>query len=558
MTLGHNSSVIFYDCENNPIGYEEERLTGIKSDSTYPINAFNKVIYNLTEEQLQGANIFISHWFDTFDVESFPSKYFDKKHFDFMVHKYGLKVIMLGEQGFTHHDAHAYSTESFMQNFNYVSEGKQHHLVIDGFGNNQEVLSLYESSSHKLVLIKRIYGYNNSLGLLYQYATSFCGMKENQDEYKFLGYESMINKILSKYDIKILESHALAYTTRYWTDNIMKESKKPQALDYINLAKLKETKDNLHREFKKILVSNFDVANDSETARIIIGYFVQSCLEQTVVMILNHYKIENITCSGGCFMNVKLNNVILNTIKGNICVNPLAGDQGAAIGMFRYFTNTVFRYGDLCWGIRDKYENKLITDKYFNNIIIVNNDKDFVRVVSKLIKSDNIVNIIQGNMEFGPRALCNTTTLAAPTEENVRYINKVNKRNEVMPMAPVILEYNAELLMYKDKLNRVIGSNKFMIMAHDVEKLFVTGNRGVCHIKPDLEHFTCRPQIINEKSNSNIAKILEENKHMCLINTSFNTHGRPIIYSVQDAIDDFKKQRVHDNKNILSLVILEK
>ena len=66
----------------------------------------------------------------------------------------------------------------------------------DGFGNKEEVLSLYEMNGSKLEKILRIYGYEHSMGLMYQYATSFCGMKENEDEYKFLGYESHVGEVL--------------------------------------------------------------------------------------------------------------------------------------------------------------------------------------------------------------------------------------------------------------------------------------------------------------------------------------------------------------------------
>jgi len=49
---------------------------------------------------------------------------------------------------------------------------------------------------------------------------------------------------------------------------------------------------------------------------------------------------------------------------------------------------------------------------------------------------------VSGNMEFGPRALCNTSTLSLPYAENVEIINSLNKRNTVMPMAPVCLSKN--------------------------------------------------------------------------------------------------------------------
>jgi len=60
----------------------------------------------------------------------------------------------------------------------------------------------------------------------------------------------------------------------------------------------------------------------------------------------------------------------------------------------------------------------------------------FIDRISELLKEDKIVNIMTDDMEFGPRALGSTTTLAKPTKRNVSYINKLNKRNDVMPMAP--------------------------------------------------------------------------------------------------------------------------
>ena len=35
---------------------------------------------------------------------------------------------------------------------------------------------------------------------------AFCGMKENQDEYKFLGYEPLIDELLNEGQISILDS----------------------------------------------------------------------------------------------------------------------------------------------------------------------------------------------------------------------------------------------------------------------------------------------------------------------------------------------------------------
>ena len=41
ITLGHNSSALFVDSDDKVIGYEQERLSGIKSDSQFPMDAIN-------------------------------------------------------------------------------------------------------------------------------------------------------------------------------------------------------------------------------------------------------------------------------------------------------------------------------------------------------------------------------------------------------------------------------------------------------------------------------------------------------------------------------------
>lgn len=555
VTLGHNSSVIFYDCENSPIGYEEERLSNIKSDSAYPIKAFEKVLSHLTKEQIEGANVFISHWFDKSKLEDFPTKYFNHNHFAGLVLKYNLLVLKI-EFDFTHHDAHMWSTKAFRDNFAFDFKGKMWSIVADGFGNRQEVVSIYKGEE----LIKRVYGYENSLGLLYQHATSFVGMKENQDEYKFLGYEVMIEEVLNAEQIKSLELRATDYASEFVEHCLMEKSIiRPITQDIIDFEKLKSTKDYNYSLFAEVL-SKLDFIEQeciSDAARAVVGFYVQQCLEQTMLRILDFYDIDNVSLSGGCFMNVKLNNIILNHIQGNICINPLCGDQGAAIGLFVNATDEKFNYTDLCWGMRDKAP-KLDLMNTSGKIIVANTDEQFVDFVSTLLNDNMIVNIIQGNMEFGPRALCNTTTLALPTRPNVMYINKVNSRNEVMPMAPVILYDKAVELFGEDQIERVIGSHEFMIIALDVNASSVMNNFGVVHQKPCSVYYTARPQVVYDDANSNIVSILKNVNSDCLINTSFNTHGTPILFNVSDAIRDFEKQRKLDNENRLTLVILNK
>ena len=59
---------------------------------------------------------------------------------------------------------------------------------------------------------------------------------------------------------------------------------------------------------------------------------------------------------------------------------------------------------------------------------------------------------------------------------------------------------------------------------------------------------TARPQIIDYKSNPKIYNLLKEylkiSKIPNLINTSFNMHEEPIVYTPRDAIKSFLSSRI--------------
>lgn len=177
-------------------------------------------------------------------------------------------------------------------------------------------------------------------------------------------------------------------------------------------------------------------------------------------------------------------------------------------------------------------------------------------------------------MEFGPRALCNTSSLFLPTAALVAQNNKNNNRNEVMPCAPVIKKENGHIFFDKKELDRTVGSDKFMICTHDyalpkmnsaligdaVVKAFLEMYSGVSHSKTLHENvFTGRPQFVEESTL--IWHILDniENIHngpKALVNTSFNAHGRPIAFDVMDILHNFNYQFNNAGDNKPYLIIL--
>lgn len=561
LTLGHNSSAIFVDNSGDKqkvIGYEQERLSGIKADSQFPFDAINEIEKHVGFDKMKGCIVLISHWFNS-HVESVVSKYYPKNA-NAKINSYQPERVVWthAENKFTHHDAHAYSAYAFYKYHKEPCSTKPLYCIVaDGFGNDEEVLSIYcKRGDNKPELLHRCYDLYASLGLFYQYATSFVGMKENQDEYKFLGYEAHISEEFT--EITLSRICGLAYKKmQKLSEQIMRATEPDidtENQSVINFDKLLDVKKYWHSCFAEVLHEIKIDDNRSFKARCAIAYYIQSVIENIILGLISKYEMNNVCVAGGCFYNVKLNNAILNHINGDFCAMPLAGDQGAAIGMYEYYDNCgiyKFDFGNLCWGVRTLYNAEKLLNNipgvYYTNVI-----SDYTTTfIAQKIANGEIVNIVRGNMEFGPRALCHTSTLALPTTKNIAAINEMNNRNEVMPCAPVCTRENAELLFNETELKRTIGSDKYMICTHNYDKQFSVQYGGVMHKKPLEFVYTGRPQIVDEdceydKFMYDILTAVEDIcDAKCLVNTSFNVHGRPIAFDIMDIIHNFNYQTIN-------------
>ena len=178
--------------------------------------------------------------------------------------------------------------------------------------------------------------------------------------------------------------------------------------------------------------------------RVIVGNFIQTVLETVMSYFVKKYSPGMLLVNGGIFNNVKLNNRLAH-ISNKFCVMPLAGDQGAAIGMYIDQIGP-FDFSNLFWGHRDIINEVKALDKKNlpENFEIYDNKEKMVTRIVELLKDNKIPQVVLGSMEFGPRALCHSTTYSVPYKKNVELINTYNKRNTVMPMAPIMLRENLD------------------------------------------------------------------------------------------------------------------
>lgn len=292
-----------------------------------------------------------------------------------------------------------------------------------------------------------------------------------------------------------------------------------------------------------------DAIGEENTAAT-IQTFLQDKTVEYVNKILEKTGKRNLACAGGIFANVKMNQAIYErTSVQNIYVVPAMNDSGSAQGAayleaqqagedLTWLRERVMPY----WGLSyTKNEVQEAVD-HFKEKLQVNNEiselKDSDEALDKLSKAitDNkIVALFQGKAEYGPRALGNRSILANPKggEKLKDRLNKMIKKREwYQPFCPSILESERENLFERSY------ANKHMTSAFTLKDQYYEDLKAVVHIDK-----TCRPQFLEEKDNPFYYALLLRLKNAIgygvVLNTSFNLHGRAMVLTPLDALEDF-------------------
>jgi carbamoyltransferase len=136
-------------------------------------------------------------------------------------------------------------------------------------------------------------------------------------------------------------------------------------------------------------------------------------------------------------------------------------------------------------------------------------------------------------MEFGPRALGSRSILASPIHADMQSrLNEVKDREDFRPVAPAVLEEDASEWFANARYS------PFMLFVYPVKEEMAGNIPAVRHVDG-----TARIQTVNESQHPLYYALLKEFKSLTgvpvLVNTSFNTLGKPIVSSPRDAIECF-------------------
>jgi carbamoyltransferase len=141
-------------------------------------------------------------------------------------------------------------------------------------------------------------------------------------------------------------------------------------------------------------------------------------------------------------------------------------------------------------------------------------------------------------MEYGPRALGSRSILAQATDATINdSLNKKLRRTEFMPFAPVILLEDAERC-FRGIYQKGLHAAAFMTITFDCTEFMKQTMPAAVHVDG-----TARPQLVSKNLNESYYTIVSEYKKITgipgIINTSFNMHEEPIVYSPEDAVRSF-------------------
>jgi carbamoyltransferase len=269
----------------------------------------------------------------------------------------------------------------------------------------------------------------------------------------------------------------------------------------------------------------------------------QRVLEEEIMKLvfpwLEKEKTKNLTCAGGVFLNVKLNQRIWESGKvEKQHIFPNAGDSGIAAGaaLHAYFQANpgaeIKNVEEIYWG--KEYSNEEIEEVLKLRQIRYEKLNNAPLEAAKLLADDKIVAWFQGRMESGPRALGNRSILVSANKaENKDILNaKVKFREGFRPFCPSLLWDKKE-----DYLENV--RDEFFMITSFTCKL---EKRDKVPAAVHADH-TLRPQTVKKDFNPRFWDLINEfgkiTGEYLVINTSFNLMGEPIIEHPRDAIRCF-------------------
>lgn len=546
----------------------EDRLTRIKADASFPINAVNFC--------LDQAGITV----DDVDYIGFYDKPLLK--FERILETY-LGVVPKGFRSFLmagplwvkeklfmerevrqpleyegsilfseHHESHAASA-FFPSPFQEAAV-----LTMDGVG-EWATASMGVGRDNDIEIFKELQ-WPDSLGLLYSAFTYYTGFKVNSGEYKVMGLApygepKYVDLILSEL-IDLKEDGSFAMNQKYFNylSGLTMTSK---AFDELFGAPPREPESRLTQREMDLARSVQDVCEE-----------VMLRMTRTIH---RETGLKNLCLAGGVALNCVGNGRILR--EGpfeELWIQPAAGDAGGSLGVAQLIWHRHLNKPRTVSPGRDAMKGSYLGPGFGPDEIQRRLDRlgakyerldreTLTRRTAQVLSEGAIVGWHNGRNEFGPRALGARSILGDPRSMSMQSdMNlKIKFRESFRPFAPSVLRERVQDYFELDYespymlLVAPVKEERQIPMSEDHKKLWGIEQLNVPRSDiPAVTHidYSARIQTVERETNRDYYDLIKAFDEITgcpvLVNTSFNVRGEPIVCTPEDAYRCFMRTHI--------------
>mgnify|MGYP003667537133 CR=1 FL=1 len=442
-----------------------------------------------------------------------------------------------------HHESHA-SSAFFPSPFDEAAI-----LTIDGVG--EWAATSWGVGRENRISLKNEIRFPHSLGLLYSAFTYFCGFRVNSGEYKLMGLapygEPKFADLIFKHLIGIHDDGSYRLNMDYFSfgHTLRMTDRKMERL--LGVARRKP--DEPIREVDMDLAAS-----------------IQRVTEDVLLRMANHVfdqtKLDSLCMAGGVALNCVANGRLLR--EGpfkQIWVQPAAGDAGGALGVAWLIWHQLLgkprvakpisaQPSSLLGPSADREDDlRSLRDRgaVMQHLPV---DDELNEAAAKLLADGKVIGWVQGNMEFGPRALGGRSILGDPRNPEMQSVMnaKIKRRESFRPFAPSVLaEHSHEYFKMSGG-----DSSPYMLFTFDVQEkrrlpMDESISPGLEKLQqsrselPAITHldYSARVQTVSPQRYPRfyglLRKFYEQTGCPALINTSFNVRGEPMVATAADA-----------------------
>jgi len=482
-----------------------------------------------------------------------------------------------------HHESHAASAF-------YPSPFEEAAVVtMDGVG-EWATSSIGVGRGGQLDLIREL-RFPHSLGLLYSAFTYFTGFKVNSGEYKVMGLapygRPTYVDVIKDHLLEIRDDGSLWMNLEYFTY--------PYALTMTGGALERLFGGPPRQPESQLTQRELDLARSiQEVTEEVMLKMAASAHRET--------GLRDLCLAGGVALNCVGNGRILR--EGpfeQIWVQPAAGDAGGSLGValalwHRYLgkprvsperagtwerpsticgSGRVPRYAD---GMSGSYLGPRFGEEEIAHFLEQKGYKarrlarpELAAQVAALLANEQVIGLMLGRMEFGPRALGGRSIIGDPRSPKMQSVLnlKIKFRESFRPFAPSVLREHVQEWFELD------ADSPYMLLVADVRPErrvpLPAGTDALWGIDllnvprstiPAVTHvdYSARIQTVRREMNPDYYDIIEAfyQRTGCpvIVNTSFNVRGEPIVCTPEDAYRCF--MRTHMDALVLGNFLLEK